>query len=361
MELMLGQGIPRTVRAAAPARCGGCPAVCLFASFMVGLGFASFVSAQTFMPAPEQRYGQTESAPPKSPIPDPQQGLGQQNGTIGLGVLGVADEDGPAPVSAGMPFPIYAPLGKETAPVGNLTERLLLPLLEKEQQLLEKFGVDHPEVKANRARQAAVRQYIAEQPLPAPRPQAKAEPDTEPPLANSHFPHADSPSAKAAPLAEPKAKEPPPVLPAAAGRAADPQSQTAPQPGSSLTSVLLQLITILAALVVILLVQLVALLVILRRYAAKLTPQLRVELVNGVSGHKSEAAPGEVLAQRIYLESPEPALRRRPAAVEEMPSYRDELHAGKEAGPQREDAVLRQIFEDNLRLREQLGELAGAA
>jgi hypothetical protein len=100
--------------------------------------------------------------------------------------------------------------------------------------------------------------------------------------------------------------------------------------------------------VVILLIQLVALIVILRRWAAKLSPLLRLEVVNG-PGWKSEPVAGEVLAQRIYLDSPEHPARR--SRVDDIPDYHDEWQA--EATP--DAAVLRQVFEDNLRLRQQLG------
>jgi hypothetical protein len=117
---------------------------------------------------------------------------------------------------------------------------------------------------------------------------------------------------------------------------------------------MVQLVSILGALVVMLLVQLVALMLILRRYANKLTPQVRLEVVNG--GHSPSApVPGEVLSQRVYLDPGEPLPRRDyPPPMPDIPSYEEVRPAEEESAQQQDEAVFRLVFEDNLRLHEQL-------
>jgi hypothetical protein len=131
-------------------------------------------------------------------------------------------------------------------------------------------------------------------------------------------------------------------------------------------------------------VQTVVLLLILRRFASRLALEVGVELINGqFAGSQAEPKPAEIVAQRIQVDEPavprgrgagpldaEPAVPRGRGAGpldEDLadaglgPSYADEQHAQEDAKTRLEQAVLRQVFEENMRLREQIDNLDGDA
>lgn len=260
------------------------------------------------------------------------------------------------PIPAALiPPPAVAPLAPETPPEmtasnGSLEEKHLLPLLLREQELLKHYGSDHPEVEAIRARIRVVREWLGRQPPPIVRVEARTAPAEKP-----------APPARPSPppvVQEPK-PQPVPVSPPAIERVIEVRQLPAEQPAASPTKVLVQLVSILAALAVMLLVQLVALFVVLRRFAGKLTPQVRVEVVNSPAS-PSQPPPPEVLSQRIYLDSTEPTPRHpSPPPMPHLPSYEEVRQSEEVAAQQQDDAVFRQVFEDNLRLREKLAANSG--
>jgi hypothetical protein len=127
---------------------------------------------------------------------------------------------------------------------------------------------------------------------------------------------------------------------------------------SALGSTAVQVLTILAALVMILLVQIVALILVFRRYAGQLVPQVRVEVVQ----NPSEGGNAEVLVHRVQLASAVAESRRRGAGkpsddVPELPpDYAEEVRSQMDAKQRQDEAVLRQIVADNLRMRKQMDE-----
>jgi hypothetical protein len=226
---------------------------------------------------------------------------------------------------------------------GSLEEKHLLPLLLKEQELLKYFGSDHPEVQSVRARIRIVRDWLANQPAPIVRVEART--PVEPPAPARPQPTPEPLPELKAPVT---AVAPPPVV----ERVIEVRQAAAEQPASSSMGIMVQLVSIFAALVVMLLVQLLALMLFLRRYGDKLTPQVRVEVVNGAG---NSSAPGEVLSQRVYLDSSEtPPRHEFPPPMPEMPSFEEVRNSEEESAQQQDEAVFRQVFEDNLRLQEQL-------
>ncbi len=261
------------------------------------------------------------------------------------------------PIPAAPPAPVVSSLPEEPTRDmvvnGSLEEKHLLPLLLREQDLLKRFGKDHPEVQAVEGRIRVIREWLAHQPPPIVRVEARTKPANEP---------ANDPTAPAQPTPLPVVQEirlqPAPVAPPAIERVIEVRQLPAEQPASSSTKIMVQLVSILAALVVVLLVQLVVLVLVVRRYAGKLTPQVRVEVVNA-GGNQPATPPGEVLSQRVYLESNEPARGEFPPPMPEMPSFEDVRKSEEEAAQEQDEAVFRQVFEDNLRLREQLAASSG--
>jgi hypothetical protein len=217
---------------------------------------------------------------------------------------------------------------------------LLLPLLFQERTLLESYGPEHPEVRAVRARIAVVRDFISQHAAGAP-----PEP-VRPAAATIPAPVPDT--------AREKPADPQPiVMPVVQQLPAMPAAE--PEPGGAAAGFLVQLIGILVALVVVLLVQVVALLIVLRRWTAKLTPQVRVELVHVPGGLRSEPVAGEVVSQRVYLNTPGP---RGPDLMnlDLGPGYRDQVRAMGEAELKEDQAVFKQILEDNLRMQKQISD-----
>jgi hypothetical protein len=113
------------------------------------------------------------------------------------------------------------------------------------------------------------------------------------------------------------------------------------------------------------LVHLVVLSRILRRAASKFGGQTRVEVVHV----QAPALPARMMAPEPATAAAAPATVAGDGApegddypesetLEEFdigPTYEEELRMKEEAMRQHEEAVMRQIFEDNLRLREELG------
>jgi len=305
---------------------------------------------------------------------------------------GLAQGPRPSPLAAGPAAPLSAPAAglalpappAQPAPPDDpkaLEEKYLLPLLAQERALLQNFGPDHPDVRDVRARIEVTADWIQRQPKrepaqpPAPPAihvelaQPPAQPAihvavAQPPVQPAFHVEVPAPVVMPAPVVvpPPPAPLPAPVVekaldlppPAAAAPPAAPAPAPAPPAHDTIVKVLVQLVSILAALVVVLLVQLVALLVILRRFAGKLTPQVRVEVVS--AGTPSAQAPGEVLAQRIYLDAPTSPRQtgEAPMPTSLGPDYADQLAAEQDAAREQDAAVFKQIFEDNARLREQL-------
>lgn len=329
-----------------------------------------------------------------------------------------------SPDVASIPAPPVTGESIGTAPAASLEERLLLPLLLQESTLLSNYGPDHPLIQAVRARQEAVRAFIAQQTgaarmeaKPAPSAAAAFSPAPLPPITPAPLPPIDEPkssfthvsvSPAPPPVVEPKSSviqasfsptPPPPAadrengsrpealkenpVPAtpetkparAEGRSDTPTTvSVAPAPASVLrespaplpehqatptaVSFVLpmgQLTTIAAALLAGLLVHAGALLLILRRYGMRGEQLLRLELVSPAGTALAGAAPQAWTAPR------ESAPHVETSRVREQTPERSAPPAAAPATPyvcepsmDEGDALLRQVFEDNLRLREQI-------
>jgi hypothetical protein len=123
-----------------------------------------------------------------------------------------------------------------------------------------------------------------------------------------------------------------------------------------------QLIGIVGALFVGVLIHLIALVLILRRYGAHLDRVFRVELVN----HAALGFVGQVSGAEAQIFAADPAtkevtLSSTAGTFDIGPTYAEEMRQKQEAMRQQEEAVLRHIFELNLHMREQLGQLSGGA
>lgn len=159
-----------------------------------------------------------------------------------------------------------------------------------------------------------------------------------------------------------------------------PESQTAlPQvivqaaespaaPPSLLGSAALQLITTLPAMCMGLFVHLAALVFVFRRYGANLGPLFRVELVNGTTGTITQVAPpptvpahnflaNEPLSEAAALAQQDLVIDIGPSTAQQFdlgPTFEEEQKLLAEAERQKEEAILRQLFDQNQVLREQL-------
>jgi predicted lipid-binding transport protein (Tim44 family) len=123
-----------------------------------------------------------------------------------------------------------------------------------------------------------------------------------------------------------------------------------------------QLIGIVGAVLLGVLIHLIALVLIMRRYSTYLARVSRVELVNpaAVGFVGQESAPG---AQTVAAA---PATSEMiPSSTAETfdigPTFAEELQQKQEALSQQEEAILRHIFELNMRMRDQLGQLSDGA
>jgi hypothetical protein len=123
-----------------------------------------------------------------------------------------------------------------------------------------------------------------------------------------------------------------------------------------------QLIGIVGTMFLGLLIHLIALILILRRYGAHLARVFRVELVNpaaaGIVGQVTAAGAQTVAAGPATEEVTHSSTAE---SFDLGPTYAEELREKQEALCQQEEAVLRHIFELNMQMREQLGQLSGGA
>jgi hypothetical protein len=281
-------------------------------------------------------------------------------------------------------------------------ERLLLPLLLQEKTLLTNYGPDHPDVIAVRARIVAVREFLAEQSaaaeakpaqnppaatpavLPPPAGEVKPaitpasacvrpEPSPEPvhpadiPPATSTSTHPGKPPEKLSPAALEAVEQHPPVAMASPPALSTPPAPAplilAPEPIPDLGGPRAPeahsgpLTTILAALLSGILVHVVALLLILRRHEPRPEQLVRVELVHTPAAgfavpHSAPAA--------VWPEASTPGPVEAAAIAPEVIAPPTPIATPEPVGPPGEpaDAVLRQVFEDNLRLWDQIENLA---
>ncbi len=119
-----------------------------------------------------------------------------------------------------------------------------------------------------------------------------------------------------------------------------------------------QLIGIVSTMFLGVLIHLIALVLILRRYGAHLARVFRVELVNPAA----VGFVGQVSASGAQTVAADPATEEEtPSSTAETfdigPTYAEEMQQKQEAQRQQEEAVLRHIFELNVQMREQLGQL----
>jgi hypothetical protein len=333
----------------------------------------------------------------------------------------------------------------------NVEERVLLPLLLEEKNLLVNYGPGHPEVRSIRERIRIVREYLAQHP-PAPPPTILA---PQPPI-SVQTPNLEIPSTTASTSSSPRqrlplpfspvrsqipepggtergteAKDrcgntqtvtsrslpelirpvgfstaskaipdpdtapgslagPPPTVvetgdkdtPPAAVASSNPSAQavvsppggvgdnTATQPSQEqprgnpfFETGFGQLIGIVGAVFLGVLIHLIALVLILRRYGAQLARVFRVELVNpaavGFVGQVSAAGARTVAAGPATTELTQSSTAE---TFDIGPTYAEEMRQRQEALRQQEEAVLRHIFELNMQMRGQLGQLScGAA
>lgn len=124
-----------------------------------------------------------------------------------------------------------------------------------------------------------------------------------------------------------------------------------------------QLIGIVGAVLIGVLIHLIALVLILRRYGTHLARVFRVELVNppvvGFVGQMSAGAETQSVAASPA--SKEVTQSSTAEAFDIGPTYAEEMQQKQEALRQQEEAVLRHIFELNMQMREELGQLSGDA
>lgn len=293
-------------------------------------------------------------------------------------------------------------------------EQQLLYLLLQEKNLLEYYGPDHPKICATRGRIAVLREYLAQQPAarvqqavaiqPAEGPQLvpppaapvaaapprpvrwpepiilPVEPPPPPPIPHTAVlsmpraaelpaPKREAPAAAVAVEPAPPA----PVMPKAVEEAAavavlpkDPPvvavvetprpaavpvaEEAAPEVVATplLYQALAYLLGLFPALVVGLLLQAAVFLWLLRRYGPSWAPVVRVELVNAAAG---------------LAVAPEPAAPPRgeettAQAFDLGPTFEEERQQRLLAEQQKEEAVMRQVFQQNLQLRDAI-EAAG--
>jgi hypothetical protein len=135
---------------------------------------------------------------------------------------------------------------------------------------------------------------------------------------------------------------------------AEPASPSLDPTSNPVTSTAVQYLAIFAALVMILLVQIVALIIVFRRYAGRLVPQVRVEVVQDPAA----GAAREVTVHRVEVATATAQSRRRAAAPDDLPElppeYAEEVRAKMDAKQRQDEGVLRQIVADNLKMRKQI-------
>jgi len=317
-------------------------------------------------------------------------------------------DDGPQfPAPESMPAELIA------CEPGSVEEQVLLPLLLEDKALSADFGPEHPQVIAVRARIELVRDYLAHHPT---QPKHRAEPSSP---ANSSRTGSDNhkgdliltngdgsaPSSGArvgseipreqlmlpaatgiSPRLWPEEKIavspiPPAVIagppettvvsdkepegpgktltspPAAPSVSALPAARPFPagRDSSFLTTTLLQLVGSLGALLTGLLIHVVALLFLLRRYGAQLAPLFRVELVHTQT--TGNTAPSSVPSPGAVPLLPEEAEEQGPEQFAFGPTYEEVRRLKAETGKQQQEGLLRELFQQNVRLREQLEQL----
>jgi len=139
-------------------------------------------------------------------------------------------------------------------------------------------------------------------------------------------------------------------------------SQEQPRGNSFFETGFGQLIGIVGAVFLGVLIHLIALVLILRRYGAHLARVFRVELVNpaavGFVGQVSAAGAQTLAAGPATKEVTQSSTAE---TFDIGPTYAEEMRQQQEALRQEEEAVLRHIFELNMHMREQLGQLSGVA
>jgi hypothetical protein len=112
-----------------------------------------------------------------------------------------------------------------------------------------------------------------------------------------------------------------------------------------------QLICTLVAVIVVPFVVVLSVWVFLRRYSARHGPLFRIDFAN-----VPVAAPAAAPSRTQAAESPSTA-----EAFDLGPTYEDELRMKEEALRQQEEAIVRHLVDQNVKLREQLGELHAAS
>lgn len=128
---------------------------------------------------------------------------------------------------------------------------------------------------------------------------------------------------------------------------------------------LLHAIIAVAAFVVGPLVSVLAVLFLLRRYTGRNGPLVRVEFVNGQGLTLVSQAAGAVESHRVPVPAPaEPApvpdeLAGTAQRFDIGPTFAEEHQQREQSQRQQQEATLRHIFEENLKLRGQIAELPG--
>ncbi len=137
-------------------------------------------------------------------------------------------------------------------------------------------------------------------------------------------------------------------------------SQDRPRGNSFFDTGFGQLIGIVGAVFLGVLIHLIALVLILRRYGSQLARVFRVELVNPTA----VGLVGQVSAAGVQTVAADPATEElmQSSTAETFdigPTYEEEMQQKQAALRQQEEAALRHIFELNMQMREQLGQLSG--
>jgi len=176
-----------------------------------------------------------------------------------------------------------------------------------------------------------------------------------------------------------EAAPPAPAAPEAAKPAAHPEERPAPTtvvinspaaPRATAANTLhdvtlLHAVIAVAAFVLGPLVSLLAVLFLLRRYTARNGPLFRIEFVNNGQGLAlvGPGAGAAVETHRVTVPAPAAAAEEPPSTAQRFdlgPTYEEELALRQQAEQQQQEATLRHIFEENMKLREQLETLPEA-
>lgn len=253
---------------------------------------------------------------------------------------------------------------KELTPDGlpNWEERLLLALKTQEQLLLQDFGPEHPQILSLRARMKTLADFTAQKKASEP----VVVPSTPAPLpveVTSYRPAPDIDGAREGQKAPVETSIPATVETAPVAASQVKATVQNPVELSFVAATLSQMTGVLIGLFLGLLVHMVALLWVVRRLGRQLAPLFRLEVVNRGESQGS-AATGPISYSRVVC-ADEPLGARETVNPQRKfdlgPSYEDELAQKIKDKKQQENAILEEVFQQNVQLQSQIKDLESAA